>query len=519
LARENPTGFLNRVSSRRLSWAIDSSMRFARSLGTLLSGAGGKLGLWGNRKGGAHSSEGHGHAPSRLDQRFLVGAFLVVAITFFLANAFTQEAMGRIDADSDSIAFNSAPSIEHLAALRTEARHVEFLLGSILSLGGGEERAAIEQALGELNRSANAYLALPISPGERASWRQLNDAITAFNGAIQRVLGEYDAGAAAAAHADLARILAAADRLSDASARAIEFNAKNGQSLALSIKAVRRDAMRVGYALNALCLVFALLAGLLVRRYVRRYSALLEDHAALEESRARELEAFASRAAHDILNPVAATQMSLALAAKRELPDARAREHIERATRNLLHIRTIIDDLLHFARAGAKPDPGARADVRGVVDDVTGSLRPAAEREGIDLQVEGLFPCYAGCSPGVLTSVVSNLVHNAMKYMGPGTDRRVTVRALDRGAFVRLEVEDTGPGVPPESMSDIFLPYVRGPTQGRDGLGLGLATVKRLCEAHGGQVGVHSELGRGSLFWFELPRFPDLPGSPEARAG
>jgi len=441
-----------------------------------------------------------------------------------VANAFTESAMGRIDSDSDAIAFDSAPAIEHLAALRTEVRHIEFLLGSALAEGGVKDQAAVEAALEQLNGSANAYLALPTSPGEKPSWRELNGALTAFNGAVERVLGEYEAGALVAARTDLGRALAAADRVSGASARAIEVNAQAGRDLALRIKAVRRDATRVGYALNAMCLVFAVLAGLLVRRQVRRYGDLVEEHAALQASRARELEEFASRAAHDILNPVSATQMSLALAQKRDLQEARAREHLERALRNLLRIRTIIDDLLQFARAGARPAPGARSDLRSVIEDVTASLRPAAERAGIDLCVEGVAACHTGCSAGVLTSVLSNLMQNALKYMGDSPERRIRLRAREAGTFVRVEVEDTGPGVPPDALGDIFLPYVRGPTHGRDGLGLGLATVRRLCEAHGGQVGVRSELGRGSTFWFELPRVagPVAPAPlspPEARAG
>jgi len=130
--------------------------------------------------------------------------------------------------------------------------------------------------------------------------------------------------------------------------------------------------------------------------------------------------------------------------------------------------------------------------------------------------------CQASCSPGVLTSVLSNLLQNALKYMGDGPERRILLRAREAGTFVRVEVEDTGPGIPPEAIGEIFLPYVRGPTHGRDGLGLGLATVRRLCEAHGGQAGVRSEFGRGSTFWFELPRVasPVAPASPkEARAG
>jgi signal transduction histidine kinase len=70
---------------------------------------------------------------------------------------------------------------------------------------------------------------------------------------------------------------------------------------------------------------------------------------------------------------------------------------------------------------------------------------------------------------------------------------------------VELEVQDTGPGVPEGFERSIFQPYVRAPGTTQPGLGLGLATVKRLCEAHGGEVGVRRAPDGGSIFWFTMP--------------
>jgi signal transduction histidine kinase len=443
---------------------------------------------------------------SSLDLRFLLGAFAAVVVTFFTANVVTQRAMHEVDAASDEIAFDSSPSIQHLAALRTAVVHAEFLLGSELTGAGGDRsRPEIEQALARVHQEANAYLTLPTFPGEKDFWTDLNSAITAFDAIVQRALAQLDAGALQAARAGLPGITSAADRVSDAATHAIEFNAQNGRELAFRIKAVRRDAGWIGYALNTACALFAAVAALLVRRQLRRYGALVDDHAALQESRANELESFAARAAHDILNPVSATQMALALAAKRDIQDDRVRELVDRALNNQKRVRNLIDGLLQFARAGARPTPGAIADVRSVVEDVTAGVRPGAERAGIELRVDRLPQCEAACSVGVLTSVLSNLEHNAVKYMGERSVRRITVRALKCETFVRVEVEDTGSGIPGDAMAHIFLPYVRGPTQGKAGLGLGLATVKRLCEAHGGSVGVRSVIDQGSVFWFELP--------------
>ena len=78
----------------------------------------------------------------------------------------------------------------------------------------------------------------------------------------------------------------------------------------------------------------------------------------------------------------------------------------------------------------------------------------------------------------------------------------------------RLEVEDTGPGIPPEAQQTIFEPFVRVSPAKAAGTGLGLATVKRLVEAHGGRLGVQSKPDAGSLFWVELPL---VSGDPAGR--
>jgi signal transduction histidine kinase len=74
---------------------------------------------------------------------------------------------------------------------------------------------------------------------------------------------------------------------------------------------------------------------------------------------------------------------------------------------------------------------------------------------------------------------------------------------------VRIEVSDTGPGVPAELQARLFNPYVRAGSASIPGLGLGLATVRRLADAYGGEVGLDDNPGGGSRFWIELPRAPE----------
>jgi signal transduction histidine kinase len=191
----------------------------------------------------------------------------------------------------------------------------------------------------------------------------------------------------------------------------------------------------------------------------------------------------------------------------RDVDDARLQNVVTRGRSALARVQRLVAGLLEFARAGAAPAEGARAELRAVVDDVVGGLEPVAQDAGVSLAIENVPSVDVRCSPGVLTSLVSNLVQNAIKYMGESSVRTVTVRAIERGKCVRVEVEDTGPGLPPGLEPTVFEPYVRGGRSSQPGLGLGLATVKRVACSHHGAVGVEpGPNGTGARFWFEIPR-------------
>jgi signal transduction histidine kinase len=110
--------------------------------------------------------------------------------------------------------------------------------------------------------------------------------------------------------------------------------------------------------------------------------------------------------------------------------------------------------------------------------------------------------------PGVLLSVLGNLLRNGLKYLGNAEVREVALRVRQRRGRVLFEVEDTGPGIPESLGMRIFEPYIRGPNTGAPGIGLGLATVKRLVESHGGSLGVRAGSRGGALFWVELDEAP-----------
>ena len=287
--------------------------------------------------------------------------------------------------------------------------------------------------------------------------------------------------------------------------RAIEFNAENGRTLASRNQADTLSApLRLMNVLTACCVRLGLAGALLIQRQARTGRALVEAHSKVLEARAEELEQFAGRVAHDIRNPLATATMAAELTVRRST-DEDVRQYMTRIIRALSRANAIISGLFEFARAGAKPDPGATADVAEIVADLAKGFAPEAEEAAVDIQFEPPPEVLVACSTGVYLSLLTNLVRNAIKYMGDAATRRIGVRVTEKGGIVRTEVADSGPGIPEENLPSLFEPWFQVDRH-RKGLGLGLATVKKLAESHSGRVGVRSERGRGSAFWFDLPR-------------
>ena len=179
---------------------------------------------------------------------------------------------------------------------------------------------------------------------------------------------------------------------------------------------------------------------------------------------------------------------------------------IQRSAARLEHL---VDDLLDFARMDAgtfkltlkEADLGALA--RGVIE----SLKPLAEEAHVTI-VDALpeEPLLALFDPARIERVLMNLIGNALKFTGTGG--RIEVSAQVEDGRIRCAIRDTGIGIAPEDVSKLFQRFSQlspGMRQA-NGTGLGLSISKALVDAHGGEIGVSSEQGKGSTFWFALPR-------------
>jgi signal transduction histidine kinase len=168
----------------------------------------------------------------------------------------------------------------------------------------------------------------------------------------------------------------------------------------------------------------------------------------------------------------------------------------------------MINQILDFTRLRARSVPldHKPTDLLNVVTRALDELRPMSEEKRIrvDLAAEGQAFTVLG-DEGSLVRVVVNLLGNALHFTPSGG--AVHARLAEHPDRLELDLEDTGVGIPADVLPWIFEPYrqAHGPQKGT---GLGLAVVKGLVEAHGGTVGVRSEVGKGSCFTVTIPKAP-----------
>jgi signal transduction histidine kinase len=186
-------------------------------------------------------------------------------------------------------------------------------------------------------------------------------------------------------------------------------------------------------------------------------------------------------------------------------------EYVAQIKKGAARMRRIVDDMLDCARleAGMFRVTPRRFDLRILLQYETSSLRPQAHEMSVKLDIEiPNEPIDTFADPQSVGQVLLNLASNGLKFTPPGGT--VRVRARQVGATIRVEVVDSGIGIALEHRQHIFEKFYQvdpSATRERGGTGLGLAICKALVEAQHGQIGVDSELGQGSTFWFTLPVF------------
>ncbi|MDZ7773030.1 MAG: HAMP domain-containing sensor histidine kinase [Balneolaceae bacterium] len=209
---------------------------------------------------------------------------------------------------------------------------------------------------------------------------------------------------------------------------------------------------------------------------------------------------------HEIRNPLHTITGALEMLEMEDLPEDERRRYLRSARKQTERISRLFKDLLTLQRYDSDEKFIERKtfDLSMIAEHMLEWYGDAAAEKGIDLHVD-THECRAVGDPGKIEQVIDNLVSNAVKYTSEGT---ITMSYSREDDEVVVEVEDTGIGISEEHLERLFDRFYRtdkARSRDKGGTGLGLAVVKSILGAHGSEIEVESEPGRGTSFWFSLP--------------
>ena len=442
--------------------------------------------------------------PIRRSDRLVIATPLVLSVVvvaaFITSQVISDRYLERLIRPAAATLTKSIGSIEPLNEMRRS-------LHQISSFGGSEPQARTPTARRQVVATArDAFLrSAALYAEEGPPERGLSVAeLASLDVAVSTALAS---GSPELPPSDdvLAALRTESERVTQDVSRAIDIAVGRARQSRGALLSVRARWYGLSRGLDVLCILAALAGGVLTAWMSRRHLALARRFRELQHEQLAELEQFSGRVAHDILGPLQPISLAATLLESRLKKDPHALELLVRVRRSIQRVQMIVDGLLRFAKAGARPEAGEHVSLWHVLEGVREDLSPSAEEAGITLIIRPVPDVYVACGEAGMTVVLENLIRNAIKYMGEGVRREVEVRAEISDQRMRLDVEDSGPGLARELLQNLFEPYVRGQGARGPGIGLGLATVKRIAESHGGEVGVQSVVGTGSRFWVDLP--------------
>lgn len=228
-----------------------------------------------------------------------------------------------------------------------------------------------------------------------------------------------------------------------------------------------------------------------------------------ERARLRqEMEDFAYSASHDLQAPLRTFEgyARWLLEDYGEALDEMGRQLCEEIIDDALHMKKLLDGLLEYSRIGRQHTEAVAVDVAQVLEWVQHDLQIEIGDTGAQIRLPDTLPTVF--YPEVrLTQIFSNLLSNALKFIPAGRPPHIEIEWEPLDRHFRFTVRDNGIGIAAEHFSRIFEIFKRLHTrEDYPGTGAGLTIVKKIVESHGGQIGLESEPGSGSAFWFTIPK-------------
>lgn len=244
---------------------------------------------------------------------------------------------------------------------------------------------------------------------------------------------------------------------------------------------------------------------------IQRNDQLISTQAELEASNEnllaanQELEAFAHTVSHDLRSPLNAVSgyAQIIQSEYSEILDDEGREFLANILSATFSMAKLIDDLLQFSRSGRSEINTEPIDLSAMVKSVLDELRQRDPSRVVNTSVqEGIS---AEADPDLMRIVLNNLLGNAWKYTGKKAEAEITFGQIEAPGKKYLFVRDNGAGFDMSKAEKLFNPFQRFHSNKEfQGTGVGLATVRRIIERHGGRIWAESQPGNGATFYFSV---------------
>lgn len=391
-----------------------------------------------------------------------------------------------------------------IGRIRVDALSLESAIEAHIRATDEVERQAanevMEDILGDIRGATRDYTRKLPNGDSLVVWQRFDLACARLAEQVRRAaVYSNRQEAEQARHHLVEQVRPLAEEIDGLAGQLAQENADEARLLLEHLAALRvRDSALSG-AVMLLAVLVSLAVGWRITSVLQRQEATIQAQLEELDRRNQELDAFTRRVAHDLMGPLSPLKGYLTLLRRSgAVKDAQALELVSLSESSAVRMGELIEALLRFCRAGTRGEP-AVGELDTAVSTLLLEVSQTAAAQGVALERE-LEPGVAvPCPSQLLQLIAQNLLSNAVKYTAGRPEARVTVRVAREGGEAVLEVTDTGLGMSPETQARLFQPFFRAPeVRGLPGHGLGLATTRRLVEAHGGTLKVRSSPGAGT---------------------
>ncbi len=222
----------------------------------------------------------------------------------------------------------------------------------------------------------------------------------------------------------------------------------------------------------------------------------------------KELENFVYFISHDLKSPIISIKgfASLLLRRYHGKLDEKAKLYLNHIQKGIDNMERLISDILELSRIGKVAAPPEECNMSEIIRDTIELLRFQLKDKGIKITVQNNMPIIL-CNMRRISQVFQNLISNSIKFMGTSKQSQIEIGCTDRDRFFEFYIKDNGIGIDKKYHNEeIFQIFRRIEEIDVEGTGIGLTIVKMIVENHGGKIWVNSQKGKGSTFYFTLPK-------------